>query len=294
VLKREWNRLIEQVKSGDCTPFLGAGASVGTLPIGKELSSTWADEYDYPFDNRTDLAEVMQYASIIEKDPVTVKQHVTDYLSNLGRPDFRDPTEPHALLARFPISVYLTTNYDDFMTQALHRARKDPKTVVCPWYRGADDDVGTRIPRDYHPGAEQPLVYHLHGSFHHPSSLVLTDQDYSEFLVKLVGERGMNERRIVPTQVLNALTRQPLLFIGYSLRDASFRTLFHGLVKSVAEVQKRRHVSVQLPLPKSMGVDARQRAKRYLNRYFNSLNISVYWGTAHQFCMELDSRMASA
>ena len=290
---REWNRLVEQLQSGDCTPFLGAGASAGTLPAGSDLSKRWADRYDYPFENSTELAEVMQYARIIEMDPVTVKQHVKEFLENRGIPDFRDQAEPHALLARFPVSVYLTTNYDDFMTQALLRERKDPTTVVCPWYRGANDDAGTRIPRDYRPRDDNPLVFHLHGSFLHPSSLVLTEQDYSEFLVTLVKEQGMNEHRVIPTQVLNALTRQPLLFIGYSLRDSSFRTLFHGLVRSVANVQQRRHVSVQLPLPASMAADARERAERYLESYFDELNISVFWGTAREFCTELNRRLGT-
>jgi hypothetical protein len=291
---REWKRLIEQLRSGDCTPFLGAGAAAGTLPTAADLSQRWAADYEYPFQNRADLADVMQYASIIERDPVTVKQHVKEFLANRKAPDFRDPAEPHALLARFPVRVYLTTNYDDFMKQALLRERKDPTTAVCPWYRGANDDAGTRIPRDYRPRADKPLVYHLHGSFRHPSSLVLTEQDYAEFLVTLVKEQGTNEHRVIPTQVLNALTRLPLLFIGYSLRDASFRTLFHGLVKSVAEVQRRRHVSVQLPLSSSLGPDAAERATQYLNRYFNELNISVYWGTAQQFCSELNDRLESA
>ena len=291
VLNREWDRLVDQLTRGDCTPFLGAGACVGTLPTGKELSERWADEYKYPFENRTDLADVMQFASVVEKDAVTVKQGVTRYLSDLGKPDFTHAAEPHALLARCPLSVYLTTNYDDFLTQALCREGKDPSTVVCPWYRGANDDAGTRIPREYQPQGDRPLVYHLHGSLRHPSSLVLTERDYSEFLVMLVTETGLDERRIVPTQVLSALTQRPLLFIGYSLRDPSFRTLFHGLVRSVAEVQRRRHISVQLPLPEDLTADARQRAERYVEQYFDDLNISVYWGSAHAFCTELDERL---
>jgi hypothetical protein len=291
VLDREWNRLVDQINRGDCTPFLGAGACAGTLPSGNDLSEVWADRYDYPFENRRDLAEVMQYAGVIEMDPVTVKQHVSDYLLGLGAPDFADLSEPHALLAHFPIDVYLTTNYDDFMTQALQYAGRSPRAAVCPWYRGADDSVATRISRDYQPQADTPLVYHLHGSFKDPSSLVLTERDYSEFLVRLFAERGLNQRRVIPTQVLQALTMRPLLFIGYSLRDSSFRTLFHGLVRSVAGVQQRRHVSVLLPPSEELGVEARDRATDYLNRYFDDLNISVYWGSVREFCAELSHRL---
>ena len=288
----DWTRLIDQLQRGDCTPVLGAGINVGTLPTGRQLSDKWMAEYVYPFEDTADLAEVTQYASVLERDAVTVKQRVVDQLSNMGVPDFLDPSEPHAVLARFPISVYLTTNYDDFMTQALQRERKEPTTIVCPWYRGADNDPGTRIHPGYGPRADNPLVFHLHGSLRSPSSLVLTEQDSTEFLVQVVRDQGMDERRVVPTQVLQAVTRAPLLFIGYSLRDVSFRMLFHGLLSSAAEVQRRRHVSVQL-LPPTSDPETRRRAQVYLTSYYQKLNISVFWGSVQEFCSELAQRLGT-
>lgn len=288
----DWTRLVGQIRNGDCTPFLGAGACSGTLPTGAELSLRWADSYQYPFDNGDDLHEVMQYACVVERDAVTVKQRVTDQLAAHGAPDFNDPAEPHALLARHPINVYLTTNYDDYMVQALRREGKQPTIAVCPWYRGSRVNPLTTIASGYQPDTDAPLVYHLHGSFQDPASLVITEQDYIEFLINLVMDRGMDDQRVVPLQVLPALTRHPLLFIGYSLRDWSFRMLFHGLVRSVADVQRRRHVSVQLPPPSGEGETADQRrAREYLTEYFQQLNISVFWGTASQFCTELARRL---
>jgi hypothetical protein len=293
--EREWERLVEQIHDGDCTPFLGAGACSPTLPTAAVLSRQWAENYDYPLDDEASLHEVMQYASIIEGDPVTIKQRVARELAAFGEPDYTNPGSPHTLLARFPIKVYLTTNYDDFMTRALVRSGKRPVTAVCPWYRGAEDDEDTKLPRAYQPQSDHPLVYHLHGSFRYPASLVLAEQDYVEFLVNLAKDLGQDARRVVPTQILLALTRQPLLFVGYSLRDWSFRMLFHGFVEAVASSQARRHVSVQLT-PEADGNDhkTRERAEDYLTRYFAKLNISVYWGSAEEFCAELGRRLESA
>lgn len=286
--EREWRRLAGQIKSGDCTPFLGAGACHGTLPMSDELSLTWAENYRYPFGDEANLHGVMQYAFVVEQDAVTVKQLVADHLAGLGTPDFSDPTEPHALLARYPMSVYLTTNYDDYMTQALRQEGKRPMTAVCPWYRGPEASAAPTLPRAYQPSGQAPLVYHLHGSFDDPASLVIAEDDYVEFLMSLVMDRGMNDHRIVPMQLLPALTRQPLLFIGYSLKDWSFRMLFHGLVRAVADVQRRRHVSVQLVPPVKDGdAEAERRARVYMTKYFEQLNISVFWGTAREFCTEL-------
>jgi len=286
---REWQRLARQIRSGDCTPFLGAGACSPTLPTGSELSLTWANDYQYPFEDGSNLPEVMQYACVVEGDPVTVKQRVADELSALGEPDFSDPAETHALLARHPISVYLTTNFDDYMSRALRLQGKQPVTTVFPWYRGSTSNPATILPRSYQPQSHEPLVYHLHGNFQDPASLVLAERDYVEFLINLVMDRGMDDQHVVPIQVLSALTRQPLLFIGYSLRDWSFRTLFHGLVRAVADVQRRRHVSVQIAPPTEGDEDTRRRAEEYLTEYFRQLNISVFWGTARDFCTNLDN-----
>ncbi len=144
--EREWQRLVEQIQGGDCTPFLGAGACTGTLPLAQELSRVWADNYQYPFKNEANLHEVMQYACVIEGDAVTVKRRLTEQLSNMGEPNFTDPSQPHALLARYPISVYLTTNYDNYMTRALQLEGKQPRTAVCPWYRGARSNPLTSLP----------------------------------------------------------------------------------------------------------------------------------------------------
>jgi hypothetical protein len=288
---RDWNRLVDQIQRGDCTPFLGAGACCPTLPTGGELSRAWASHYEYPFGEPNRLPEVMQYASIIEEDPVTVKQHVVRELTRYGEPDFTDPTEPHGLLAQYPIKVFLTTNYDDFMTRALEREGKRPVTAVCPWYLGAETDPFTRIDSAYEPRAEQPLVYHLHGSFRYEASLVLAEQDYVEFLVNLARDLGSDDRRVVPLQILPALTRHPLLFVGYSLRDWTFRMLFHGFVGTVADVQRRRHVSVQLAPSTDPNDESGARAEEFLVRYFKKFNISVYWGEASEFCAELADRL---
>jgi hypothetical protein len=292
VEEAEWQRLIHQLRNGECTPFLGAGACYGTLPTGSELSRRWAEEYRYPFADDTDLARVMQYAAVTTRDSVYIKQLVCTELGASSPPDFSEPTEPHALLADFPLRVFLTTNYDDFQVQALKKAGRQPRTAICPWYDNAPYDQELfNSAAGLDPSPEEPLVYHLHGSAGTPTSLVLTEDDYLEFLVNIARAQAEDDRRLVPSSILAALTTRPLLFIGYSLQDWTFRVLFHGLLRAIPDIHRRPHVSVQLPPPLNGAItDAEERAYQYLTRYLERWKISIFWGTSTEFCTELRRR----
>ena len=46
----------------------------------------------------------------------------------------QDPAEPHLVLASLPLRIYVTANYGDFMTDALHRCRKMPRVELYRWH----------------------------------------------------------------------------------------------------------------------------------------------------------------
>jgi hypothetical protein len=282
----DWERLVRQVRSGDCTPFLGSGACHPTLPTGRALSRTWAEQEGYPFEDRHSLARVMQYVAV--RDPVEVKQRIAEQLRAYGHPRPDGTIEPHKFLARLPLPVYLTTNYDDFMAHSLRAAGKQPHEVICPWFHGARrKDPMYRLARKAVPDVDHPLVYHLHGNIAGPQSLVLTEDDYVEFLINLAN----GWTKLLPWQVIDALNK-PLLFIGYSLEDWNFRVIFRGMLREIAEVQRRSHISVQIkPLPPEADADVRRRAEHYLMESLAPWRVSVFWGSASAFCAELAQRL---
>ncbi|GIH80219.1 hypothetical protein Plo01_66480 [Planobispora longispora] len=295
--------MVDQLHKGECTPFLGAGASL-TLPTGTTLSKIFAARYGYPFTDDHNLARVMQYTESVVRDPVYLKGKVCDELQSYRRPSPHDPANPHALLAKFPLQTFLTTNYDDFLVEALNAMGKQPHSAISPWqmdttggkkprttashwHRDATDEVG--LPE---PTADRPLVYHLHGSWHQPSSLVLTESDYLTYLVNMVDAAANDGKHPLPIPVLRAMTFHPLLFIGYSLQDWTFRVLFHGLARSTPRSNQRRHVSVQMMPEVSVSPgDAADKARRYLTHYLNGWNISIFLGTASEFCEQIRRRM---
>ncbi|MEV4568599.1 SIR2 family protein [Nonomuraea sp. NPDC049419] len=285
----DWDRLIKQLSRGDCTPLLGAGASFGRLPTGGQLAQYFADRYQYPFADSHDLARVMQYAAWVSGDTVELKHEVCTYLQQYAPSGDACDTDPHAMLAKFPIKTFLTTNYDDFMLRALHQetgGRKKPVSQICSWW-----DVGVEKPYIEQPTEAEPLIYHLHGRWNDPRSLVLTEDDYLTYLGNLV-EVNASAGSPLPSTVLHTMTVSPLLFVGYSLRDWNFRVLFYGLLKTMPQNMRRRHVSVQLmPDLNTSVADAAGRAREYLQRYLDGWNITIFIGSTEEFFEELRSRM---
>ncbi|MDT3444371.1 MULTISPECIES: SIR2 family protein [unclassified Pseudofrankia] len=284
---------MNQLRNGECTPFLGGGVCHPTLPTDSHLSAVWAARYAYPFpDSMAELPRVMQYATTVEGEGVYVKEQLREELAARGQPDFSDLSEPHALLAELPLKVYVTTNYDNFMVSALRASGKDPRALACLW----DDplsEIGAPSLDPDPPMVENPIVFHLYGSFEDPRTLVLTEDDYLDFVANLSANRTTMQR-IVPTSVLPALKNAPLLFIGYRYGDWNFRVLFHSLLRTLAPVHLRRHISVQLAPSEDgeTGLDAR--ARDYLDRYFDRRNITVFWGTTAEFCQRLRFLMGPA
>jgi hypothetical protein len=289
-----WGLLLERSDSGACTPFVGAGACYGVLPLGSELARTWSDEFGFAFGNRENLIEVAQYLAV-RFDSLRPKELLRERFRGAGPPDFADASEPHATLADLPLALYVTTNYDDFLFRALsrHPFRK-PVRDFCRWHpaiRGAKSPLSD----DFKPHPATPLVYHLHGMLDYTiseqdvrrkvtqlRSLVLTEDDYLEVLANLV-----REQQLLPEFVSEALRDHTCLFIGYRLADWNLRVILEALRGRLGT----RNIAV-LPAP-GKSEEERAAARKYFDEYYRqALDLRVYWGTAREFCRELRSRRA--
>ena len=233
--ERIWKRTVRRIKAGQCTPFIGAGASAEYIPVAADLAKALADQYDYPFDDTGDLARVTQFAAVQEGDRLEIKRATRGrYVRERASSGFRrPPDEPHALLADLRLPIYLTTNYDDFMYDALAAdPKRSPQRAICPWYTRAAWEIERanslfQEAAGYDPDSARPIVYHLHGHHSVPQSLVLTEDDYIDFLVRVSGDPNL-----LPPVIQEALASDMLLFVGFSLADWTFRVIFGGLLSA--------------------------------------------------------------
>ena len=292
----DWENLLQRIKEKTCTPFIGAGACAGTLPLGSEISQEWADKYNYPLIDKRDLARVSQFLAV-DQDPIFPKELIRRKFSKIAPPDFTMQDEPHSLLADLNLPIYITTNYDSFMFLALQNRKqhdRDPRRELCKWNPLVDLNTpsvfGTDENRtDYVPSSANPLVYHLHGHYDTPQSMVLTEDDYLNFMVNF-----SSDQNFLPAPIRGALAGTSLLFIGYSLNDWNFRVLFRGLIGSQAAGLGYTSVAVQLaPSAADDSEKGKLDAQNYLDTYFEKIQqvkVRVYWGDIKEFTTELRQR----
>jgi hypothetical protein len=283
----DWDRLLKRIQDKRCTPFVGAGASASFFPVGAQIARDWAESSNYPLSDATDLARVAQFLAITE-DPMWPKEQISERLRKVEVPASVAADEPHQVLADLELPVYITTNYEDLMARALRERGKTVKEAICLWNRELASTLPDRfsLPPDFSPTPDTPLVYHLHGHLDIPESLVLTEDDYLDFLIRI-----SQDPMILPPFVQEAFTRASVLFVGYRIADPNFRVLFRSLVTYMQNSLKRSHFSVQSP-PKddALTEENKARARDYLVRYFDQQSISIFWGYSQEFAAELGSR----
>jgi hypothetical protein len=199
----------------------------------------------------------------------------------------RNPAEPHRVLAELPLPIYITTDPSNLLAEALVAAGKDPQVELCRW----NDDVEL-LPSvyddtpGYRPDTQRPLVYHLFGRLQEPDSVVLTEDDYFDYLIGVTRDKDL-----IPGAVRRALADTALLFLGFQMDDWNFRVLFRSMMSQEGRNRRRKyaHVAVQID-PEEGRILEPERARRYLESYFQDADISIYWGSAEDFMQELHQR----
>ncbi len=274
-----WDAFLRRMADGRITPFIGAGVS--PHPKGAEIARAWAEKYAYPLDDRDDLARVAQYLAL-KVDAVEPRRRLLEIFKGTTPPDFSDPHECHRVLADLPLPLYVTTNYDSFMADALTAVGRPPKRLICDWNDSADDwntkQMGAKsIKRWGSPSPEQPWLYHLHGADAVEDSMVITEDDYLDFLAAL----RSHTTTMLPPPVYQALS-STCLFVGYSLADWTFRVLFRMIKLSLPAAAQSSHFALQLPRDED--------EQKYLAAYFAGMAVKVYWGDKEEFFSELRSR----
>jgi hypothetical protein len=234
------DKVAPAVSEGKCVLFLGAG--VHSAPPAN-ASTAYAD--DVRPRSATELSRLLAQdagfaAALPDEDESQLQRTALHYEVKNGRADLIDkvaaavqngmaPSPLLRQLAQLPFRVILTTNYDTLFEDALRAEGKRPDVAVyhkTPQAAHVWDDEPTE---------ERPYVVKLHGDIEEArDSIVITDDDYINFLLRMNDPDGTNP---LPVGVKHYLARRSwrTLFLGYSLKDYNLKLLFRALRRGVDE-----------------------------------------------------------
>lgn len=219
-------------------------------------------------------------------DVYSFSQLVADQLSYPRLP--AGVEDPLRLLAKLDLPIYITTSHFDFLERAIRsesEGKKEPRTQVCFWGSSVFDiKPEHKLDPDFTPSKETPAVYHLYGLEDYPESLVLSEDDYLNFLISMF-ENTNTLNPLIPSKLRLALARSPLLLLGYQLNDWDFRVLFRFFLK-FRQIDSQRGLIIQLN-PTREGMEKMDKSVEYLNHYFNKEKFNLFWENAEIFIQEL-------
>lgn len=191
------------------------------LPL-PQIAELLAQQIGYDRPDRSLTAVARDFETVRGRQPLV--QALRDALLQMNLL----PSALHELLAQavLPSSKIITTAYDALLEQALRTAGKPYVLIV----RDAD------VP---YFDESKVVVIKMQGDISQPDSLVITEDDFDEFLARL------------PT--LSDLIRaffatKTLIFLGYDLSSPAFKRLFAQVTRSVREHRRAAYAVIEQPL----------------------------------------------
>lgn len=200
--------LIGAIESGECVLFLGSGVGYNMLrpdgsamPDGRALAKSLALRFGIDVGDDPDLAQVAQIVEL-RYDRARLVGHLDRELSGF------EPDENMRWLASLTWAAVFTTNFDPGIERAYELVANPTQTPVS---------IGTNSEtRSWDPKFQVP-VFHLHGSLassQAKQSILLTEQDYATFRAR---------RQMLFEQLRTSYSTTPILYVGYSHRDANWK-----------------------------------------------------------------------
>ncbi len=309
---QKWPALMAAIRKGRCTPILGPGISESVFGSRSALAARWAKKYNFPLAPYAaeDLPEVAQYIAVDQARflvhdeleqalkqelehrfgarlaPALQNAPLTELVRAVGALTRQNAHDPYATLAHLPFPVYITTNPDSLLIDALQAAGKEPQVELCQWNDNLATKALAQTPSALTPDEKHPLVYCLFGQYSDPDSQVITEDDYFDYLIGVTSNKDL-----IHHEVKRMLTDSALLFLGFQLDDWNFRVLYRSIMSQEGGNRRKNlpHIAAQIDPAEGRLIEP-ERARKYLENYFGGADISIYWGSSEDFIRDLEKQ----
>jgi hypothetical protein len=312
--------LTTHISTGHLTPILGLGMTDSLVGPRRDLTSEWARSFEFPTTEPgpSDLAHVAQFIAVMS-DERTLRTSLVQYIRDQITRRYPDiaaqqdgasveellrrawdqarvnrAADPHMVVASLPCPIFITAHPANLLADALRVEGKTPVVDICRWRPGVYEWPPSpfALEPDYVPSVERPLVFHIFGNVAAPDSLVLTEDDYLDYLISVTEDKSL-----IPLPVRGALADSSLLLLGLGLDDWDARILLLTLINREGAYKLQRYTHVAAQVAPTQNLTSPARARRYLERYFSKVRrpaIDIYWGTVDEFAADLATLRSDA
>ncbi len=177
---------------------------------------------------------------------------LVDKIARLIRAHDAVTGETHKAIADLGFETVITTNFDFLLERAYQEGGRPCHPVV--------DELQLSGPNRY----AGPRLIKMHGDVHHPNRLVLTEDDYDNFLIRYP---------LLATSVTALLVDRTAILIGYSLDDPDTRQLL-AVIRSRLGPLTRPLWSIQIGAPSHV-------VSRYERRGVKVVNLPTKRGLSY-------------
>ena len=231
------DNLADDLAKGSLIAFVGAGISVGAgLPNWIDLIKPLADAVSYRLPSMQDITAHKLLDAAQRYENQNGRARLIQLFRDALDTTTIEPSQSHQLLARLPIKVFFTTNYDNLLEQALRNHRIRRHVIV--------GEAQLTLWRD-----DQVQVIKLCGDLEQPDSLVVTGRDFNTLF---------DTRSHIMARLRDELIRKTALFVGYSLQDPFFNQLWDRIGFDFSKMQRPGY-AVMFDADKNDIDDLRQR-----------------------------------
>ena len=207
-----------EILEDNAAVFVGAGLSMSSGFVSwKELLRDIALELNLDIDKENDLIAIAQYHVNASRNRGELNQRIIDKFTKETR-----QSEAHKILARLPISIYWTTNYDTLIEDSLRTNNKKVDTKI------SQSNLTTNISK------RDAVVYKMHGDISRSDEAVITKDDYETY----------NDKRQLFTTILQGdLISKTFMFLGFSFEDPNLNYILSRIRNLLGE-NKRTHYAL--------------------------------------------------
>ena len=193
------SQIKKSIKENSLILFVGAGISANSnLPTWGELIQSFKKELDLPYGDSDDYLRVAQYYyDTFGKNQYTKKIEEVFFSKGTSKPN-----ELHTLIEKIAPKHIITTNYDSLLEDQFENGLLKYNVVA------EDKDIP-------YTSSERYLIK-MHGDFS-KKNIVLKEDDYLDYALNFP---------MVSTLIQSLIMNHTLLFVGYSLGDSTFNSIF--------------------------------------------------------------------